>query len=201
MPAGGIQKMTGKFEAPAPGEQSNKNLIDVYKVISAASVTGEDLWMGNDDARPLIKHFNKELRLGKVHETTLVSFTFPKTAEFAGLPSKTYKVERMMPIQRVRSQSQFLAPRPYLTLKLVSMILGRVGVTESEKYTLSTLGGFVLPDNHRLADYGLGSLLPNWELEVVDKAEAERLKAEHATQNPAPPPSGKLAAADTKGTR
>lgn len=85
----------------------------------------------------------------------MVNFTFPKTPEFDGLEAKTYRVERLMPISR-----------------LVASILGRVGVSQPGRFTVSTLDGFVLPDTHCLADYGLGSLLPNWELLIVDKVEA-----------------------------
>ncbi len=40
-------------------------------------------------------------------------------------------------------------------------------VADAAQFALSTVKGYILDDNELLAAYGLGSLLPNWELNFV----------------------------------
>lgn len=54
------------------------------------------------------------------------------------------------------------------------MVFGRLGwPSGSDLYTVKTKGGMILPDSHPLANYGLGSLLQNWELEVIKKEDGK----------------------------
>jgi len=107
---------------------------------------------------PLYKSFNLEMKAAsECFSPTLVCFTFPDNGEFEGIPpeGKVYKVDRMMTIARV-----------------LAIVFSRLGHTSSECYTVKTKGGMVLQDSHQLANFGLGSLLQNWELDVVEKDEA-----------------------------
>lgn len=63
-----------------------------------------------------------------------------------------------------------------LNMKVLRMVFGRLGWPNgSELHTLKAKGGMILPDSHPLANYGLGSLLQNWELEVVKKEEGKHI--------------------------
>jgi hypothetical protein len=52
------------------------------------------------------------------------------------------------------------------------MICKRLDVSPPKRYQLTTLRGFTLSDNDSLASYGLGSLLPNWQLKLERKKQA-----------------------------
>jgi len=134
--------------------QDSEHLVDVNNVISVAKITQLHLMQGHQSILPLYKHFNTLLKEERSHiyKPNLVLFNFPKgVPQFENLPPKLYDIKRLMPVGKV-----------------LENILRKYQMNPN-MFSLSTLGGIIIPENHCLANYGLGSLLKNWELNIVKK--------------------------------
>lgn len=100
------------------------SLERVYRVVSAAAITSGDLWLGTRAILPFLLHFHDDLRVcacpfalsfasslfSSPHSIpsaprfneTLVLFKFPRGADVPDIGEKTYRVDRLMAIERVR---------------------------------------------------------------------------------------------------
>jgi hypothetical protein len=117
--------------------------------------TSQDIWEGGVEVFPILRHFSASLAASATPGDTIVNFMFPKLPEFKDIPGKTYKIDRNWTVSHI-----------------VAVICKRLDISPSKRYQLTTLRGFPLPDNDNLASYGLGSLLPNWQLKLERKKQA-----------------------------
>lgn len=125
------------------------SLNDVTEVLSAANITEDDLWEGKTDLFPIILHYGAELLAAAMAspDHCILDIKFPSSPEFQGLSHKLYKCD------------------PFWTVHhTVSMVCKKFGIKESRSFSLATAAGFTLQDSEPLATFGLGSLLPRWQL-------------------------------------
>lgn len=135
------------------------SLHDVTDVLSAANITEDDLWDGKTDLFPIILHYGAELLAAAMAspDHCILDIKFPSSPEFQGLPHKLYKCD------------------PFWTVHhTVSMVCKKFGIKEPRSFSLATAAGFTLQDSEPLATFGLGSLLPRWQL-VLQQREGKAI--------------------------
>lgn len=135
------------------------SLHDVTDVLSAANISEDDLWEGRTDLFPIILHYGSELLAAAMAspDHCILDIKFPSSPEFQGLPHKLYKCD------------------PFWTVHhTISMVCKKFGIKESRTFSLATAAGFTLQDSEPLATFGLGSLLPRWQL-VLQQREGKAI--------------------------
>jgi hypothetical protein len=78
-------------------------LSKVFQVLDAMGIKDEDIWDGKEHIYPVLRHFSQEIfAAATIFPINIVSFFFPEEPEFHGVTRKGYKVDKRMPVQRVR---------------------------------------------------------------------------------------------------
>jgi hypothetical protein len=145
--------------SPKPSKEemvvSVATLHDVTQVMTAANITEDDLWEGKTDLFPIILHYGTELIAAAMANENfcILEIKLPDLPEFQGIDHKLYKCD------------------PFWTVHhTVSMVCKRFGIADSRSFSLATSAGFSLQDSEPLATFGLGSLLPRWQLSLQQRA-------------------------------
>jgi hypothetical protein len=126
-------------------------LKEITVVLEAAGIGENDVWEGSIEVFPIVKHYAALIEAASTtHSETIVNFLFPKQPEFKGISGKTYKIDRRWTISQI-----------------LNMICKKLEISTPKKYNVTTLRGFTFNENDDLGSYGLGSLLPSWQLKVV----------------------------------
>jgi len=92
----------------------------------------------------------KKLKSIQLYGVTLVKFIFPSQKEFESTPTKTFKVDRLWPIQ-----------------KILANVFKRFENVNPRKFQLCTMKGKTLLGSENLSSYGLGSLYESMVLRVI----------------------------------
>jgi len=129
-----------------------KGIESTLKLIKQCQISDDDIWNGTESMIHIVKHFTHEIKSHISYPDNLINFLFPKDHYFKKVDSKTYKIDNMMKIKNLKET-----------------ICNKFSVENFENYSLTTVSGIPLNERACLANYGVGSLLQNWQLKLIVK--------------------------------
>lgn len=139
------------------GRPSSKSALlgQIITAVVNKSFSEDDVWQGTAEVLEVVQNFREDIvRLygpGTETESCMVTIHFPNSPLFNGQQMKTYNIKTK-----------------WRCCEIMQLIQRKLQVKpDGTSYSLTTLAGEVLQGQEIVAAYGLGTLMPNWELKVV----------------------------------